>query len=363
VQQHDLSAKINMTKLIQKHLAILAISGSGKSYCTAILLEELASRDVKDGRISVVVIDNHGEYADLDKDPIFQNKIITIDAKDIKIRTANISEKMFASLLPSMSSVQVRELGKIIKNTRKKSKGYDVKELIQEIKNNDDISKATREALVGWLSELEFMGLFSTSDWPNLKNFMKQGNIIVLNLKDILSLKKKQLIVNYISRMLFNLRKQGLIPPYLQIIEEAHNFCPEGRAAEHAISRSIIELLAREGRKFYANICLISQRPIQLSTTALSQCNSQIILKITNPYDLDHIGKSSEAISSHTLDIVSSLKVGEALIIGEAVNYPVFLKIRKRKSTETHGTKLEDYAILYEKLAKETGLADASEFL
>lgn len=170
------------------------------------------------------------------------------------------------------------------------------------------------------------------------------------------------MIVNYISRRLFDLRKQGLCPPYLEIIEEAHNFCPEGTRAEHALSRNIIETLAREGRKFYANICLISQRPIQLSTTALSQCNTQIILKVTNPYDLDHIKKSSEAITGSTLDIVSSLKVGEALVIGEAANYPIFIKIRERKSLESHGTNLEDYSILYEKkLGK--GLAKGEEFI
>ena len=50
------------------------------------------------------------------------------------------------------------------------------------------------------------------------------------------------------------------------------------------------------------------------------------------------------------------------MVVGEAVNYPVFVKIRKRKSLESHGTNLEDYSILYEKkLGK--GLAKAEEFL
>lgn len=363
IQQHDLDAKFNLTRLLQKHMAILAISGAGKSYATAVLLEELLSRDAKQGKIAVLVVDPHGEYVSLKEDLTFKDKITVIDAKDVRISVRNMSGKSFASLIPNMSPVQSRELGRIIALLKQSADSFSLKEVISAIRESEEISKATAEALIGWLAELEYYNIFSTSDWPNVDSLLLQGHLVILNFRDILDLKKKQLIVNYISRKLFKLRREGNAPPYLEIIEEAHNFCPEGQKAEYALSRGIIETLAREGRKFYANLCLISQRPIQLSTTALSQCNTQIILKITNPYDLDHIGKSSEAISKSTLDIVSSLKVGEALVIGEACNYPVFIKIRQRKSKESHGRRLEDYAILYEKKTASSKLAKAEEFL
>ncbi|MEM4714066.1 MAG: hypothetical protein QXQ79_00790, partial [Candidatus Nanoarchaeia archaeon] len=101
--------------------------------------------------------------------------------------------------------------------------------------------------------------------------------------------------------------------------------------------------------------------PVQLSTAALSQCNTFIFFTITNPYDLDHIGKSSEAITKQCLDIISDLKVGEALIVGEATNHPLFFKVRKRKSQELHDTKLEDYAKDWEK--RNIVLAKGKEFL
>jgi len=362
VQQHELKAKFNLTKMLQKHMAILAISGAGKSYATAVLIEELLLRDAKKGRVALLVIDNHGEYVSFANEPLFKNKVHVINSEDIRIGVNRISEKGFAAMLPKMSAVQIRDLGKVIYTLRREKEAYSIGDIIDALKEDESISKSTKEALSGWLAELDSMGIFSTSEWPIIENLMKQGEMVVINLKNVLELKKKQIIVNHISRKLFNLRKQGLVPPYLEIIEEAHNFCPEGKRSEVALSRGIIELLAREGRKFYANLCLISQRPIQLSTTALSQCNTQIILKITNPYDLDHIGKSSEAITKSTLDMVSSLKVGEALVIGEATNYPVFVKIRKRKTKESHGKKLEDYAILYEKKIGNK-LASGSEFL
>jgi hypothetical protein len=360
VQQHNLRAKVNLTRMIQKHMAVLAISGAGKSYAVAVLIEELLNRTEKQGRIGILIVDNHGEYASLADE--FKDKVEVINAADVKISVSNVSEKLFAQLIPSMTPVQVRELGKIM-YALKKEGVFDIADIMDAVKLHTNLSEPTMNALLAWLSELKAIDVFSDSDYPNFDNLLQQGHATIINFRDVLDMRRKQLIVSYISRRLFSLRRKGLVPPYLEIIEEAHNFCPEGTKSENAISRGIIETLAREGRKFYANICLISQRPVQLSTTALSQCNTQMILKVTNPYDLDHIKKSAEAISSSTLDVISSLKVGEALIIGEAVNYPVFIKIRKRKSKESHGTKLEDYAILWEKKLGNGKLADGKEFL
>ena len=362
VQQHNLKAKFNLTRMIQKHLAVLAISGAGKSYAVSVLIEELLNRTDKQGRIAVIIVDNHGEYASLAEDPDLKNKVNVVNAADIRIATQNVSEKLFSQLIPSMTPVQVRELGKIMYSLKKEG-GFDIADVMDAVKLHVGLSEPTSNALLAWLSELKAIDIFSDSDYPNFDDLAKQGQAVILNFRDVLDMRKKQLIVSYISRRLFNLRRKGLVPPYLEIIEEAHNFCPEGAKSENALSRGIIETLASEGRKFYANLCLISQRPVQLSTTALSQCNTQIILRVTNPYDLDHIKKSAEAISASTLDIISGLKTGEALVIGEATNYPVFVKIRKRKSKESHGTKLEDYAILWEKKIGNSKLAEGKEFL
>lgn len=80
-----------------------------------------------------------------------------------------------------------------------------------------------------------------------------------------------------------------------------------------------------------ACLCLISQRPKRLSTTALSQTNSKMILNIKNPYDLKHLMDSSEVITKEYADMISSLGVGEMLLMGNAVNYPIFIDVRERK--------------------------------
>ena len=75
---------------------------------------------------------------------------------------------------------------------------------------------------------------------------------------------------------------------------------------------------------------IVVQRTVKLSTTDLSQCSNQAILRATNPYDLEHIGRSSEGIDREALDTITTLEVGEALFVGETVSVPTFVKIRKR---------------------------------
>ncbi|MEK6954690.1 MAG: ATP-binding protein, partial [Candidatus Micrarchaeota archaeon] len=191
------------------------------------------------------------------------------------------------------------------------------------------------------------------------------GNLVVFDLSSIVSIQKKQIIVSYISEKMFALRRKEELPPYVMIVEEAHNFAPEKAEKKYATSKSIINTVAREGRKFGASLCLISQRPVQLSTTALSQCNTMLIMRITNPYDLKHIGESAEAIDADTQNQISSLRVGEGVIIGEAVNYPVFVRIRNRKTKKAgKGETLEDLAKRFEEkqsLAEAISDADVND--
>jgi DNA helicase HerA-like ATPase len=71
VEHHNLEAKLNITRLFKKHLAILGISGSGKSHLTNVLIEELLSREDSP---AVIVIDPHGEYVAFSQDERFSSK-------------------------------------------------------------------------------------------------------------------------------------------------------------------------------------------------------------------------------------------------------------------------------------------------
>ena len=131
-------------------------------------------------------------------------------------------------------------------------------------------------------------------------------------------------------------------------VEEAHNYIPEKTGKENAMAKGILRTIAREGRKFGAALVIISQRPKYLDTTTLANCNTHLILRITNPYDLDHIKASSEGLDSSSISILPSLRVGEGMLIGEAVSAPTLVRIRERKSQPSkHESTLEESAKKY----------------
>jgi len=326
-------AQIDMNRLLNKHFAILSISGGGKSYFTSVLIEELLERKEDFGTPAIILFDVHGEYLYLKDIPELKEKVKIYDISYFQIAVPKMTTYSFKKYQEQISYVQMRELTKHIKKLRKtktKLNQYNVSDIINQIENEPDGNKNSKQALVGWLSEIEHLNIFGGQENPVLERIVKKQEITIFNFQQEINIRKKQIIVDYICNRLFNLRRTNDIPPFLLIVEEAHQFCPEA-AHSKAISKPIIELIAREGRKFMACLCLISQRPKKLSTTALSQCNSKIVLNIKNPYDLKHLMDSSEAITKEYTTMISSLGVGEMLLMGNAVNYPVFINIRKRK--------------------------------
>ena len=356
---HDIAATFDLTKMFQKHVALLAMSGAGKSYTATVMLEELLSRKAVQGRPAILVIDVHGEYSGLAeskeiKGNSIDKQLAVIRSPLIEIATARMSAKAFATYSPDMGAIQVRELTRIIRTLRSIRKGqpYDLGDLITALEQDPSINTRTREALLGWLDNLQNLNLFGKTPTPDWAALMKPGHGVILDMSDTVSLQKKQIIVDAVLRHLFDLRREGDIPPMVVFLEESHQFCPEARRAL-AFSKGILETIAREGRKYNLSLCVISQRPVRLSTTVLSQCGSNIFLRITNPYDLDHIRATSEKITKATLTSISSLSVGEALVVGQATRFPVFIQVRKRTTKESaFGEDFETVAKKYEKKGK-----------
>ncbi len=348
---HDVSVKLNMQKMLQKHLAVLAQSGAGKSHFVSVLLEELMKRPKEKGRIGAVVFDVHGEYvgfAHRENKEFAQNTKI-FDGKKIKIGCRDLSLYSFRQFSPEITSVGLRELGKIVDKLKNNEEGYDLEMIIEELGKLNQKENIIAP-LISWIKGLKSLHLFSKATNPSISEILKPGQLSIFDFSSIIDLKKKQIILSFFLKKMFSARRRNKTPPFLVVVEEAHNFAKEKTKYDYAIARGIIETVAREGRKFGASLCLVSQRPVQLSTTALSQCNTFAIFRITNPYDLKHIGESCEGIDSKTLDQITTLKTGEGIFIGEGVNVPVFVKVRDRLTKKASREKpLDKMAVDYEK--------------
>nr|MDO8098326.1 ATP-binding protein [Candidatus Njordarchaeota archaeon] len=342
--QHNTHVSLNLTRFLQKHVAILAMSGAGKSYLASVIMEELLSRSKEQGRVATMVIDVHGEYvafAEQSSQPgleDFSDRVKVLKGSYFEIAARQLTANLIMDLAPQMSLIQAREVRRIIDDMKKKmaksKQAFDLSDIVKAVEADEMINPRSKEALLGWLYDIESLNIVGREENPNLNEVLTPGKAIVIDLSDTVNLRRKQVIVTYLATRLFSLRRKGEVPPFVMILEEAHQFCPEGSKI-HASSRGVIETIAREGRKFCASLVLISQRPVRLSTTVLSQCNTHVIMRVTNPYDLQHIGESSEGIDRTSLDMISSLRAGEALIVGSAVNFPVFMRVRKLKSSES----------------------------
>ncbi|MEW6035673.1 MAG: ATP-binding protein [Candidatus Micrarchaeota archaeon] len=354
IEHHDVQASISLTRLLQKHMAILAMSGAGKSHLACVLLEELLGRKREDGRVAVVVVDIHGEYLGFAHDPVFGKRTTVVEGSRMSVPLKKVSPETMMEWLPHLSAPQrdvLRHALSQLREERKDSAGYSFKDLLDTVEKADVSKDEVKRALRRSLMELKrYHFLSPAAENPKLASEVRPGHLLVLDFSTLDSMRKKQILVSLTARRLFNLRKKGRIPPFLLLIEEAHNFAREKAEESEAVSRAIIETIAREGRKFGASLCLISQRPVNLSTTALSQCNTHIILRVTNPNDLDHIQMSSEGIDARVAKSITGLKVGEAILVGEAVNHPVFIRVRGRKSEKREkGAPLHTQAVEFEK--------------
>jgi hypothetical protein len=146
----------------------------------------------------------------------------------------------------------------------------------------------------------------------------------------------QDVVVARLTEELFKDRKAGKIPPFLFVVEEAHNYCPE-HGIGHAVSSSMLRTVASEGRKFGMGLCVVSQRPAKIDKNIISQCNTNIILKVTNPNDLKAIIQSVEGLTSQTYDEIQRLPIGVALISGASIQIPILVEIRTRETD--HGGK------------------------
>jgi len=124
----------------------------------------------------------------------------------------------------------------------------------------------------------------------------------------------------------------GLGRPVFIVLEEAHNLVPSGQSDGRA--GWIIRRIAAEGRKFGVFLVLITQRPGRVHADTLSQCGSQIIMRLTNPDDQNAVRRAAESVSEALLGDLPGLNIGEAVALGPLVRVPVMVRVSGRRSKE-----------------------------
>jgi len=347
----NLPVFLNIDSLVQKHICVLAKTGGGKSYACGVLVEELLKK-----KVPMVIIDTHGEYISLSKpnkdkkeqknmDKFgvkpgqYSSQLIGYsplgskgDIKHLTLNGTNLEAREIIDLLHAkLSGPQIGVLYQSIKEIKEYKEIYTIRDIIEAV--NRSKSNA-RWNVIASLESLDSIGVFS-EEGTSATDLVRKGKCSVINMKGVPP-DIQDVVVARLTKELFDDRKAGKIPPFLLIVEEAHNYCPE-RGFGISVSSNMLRTVASEGRKFGMGLCVVSQRPAKVDKNIISQCNTNIILKVTNPNDLKAIIQSVEGLTNQTYNEIQRLPIGIALISGASIQIPIMVEIRTRETS--HGGK------------------------
>lgn len=177
---------------------------------------------------------------------------------------------------------------------------------------------------------------FEYPDFVSLETYLSSmllnnGNkyqIVNINLDDVDDDFAK-VITKIYSRLIFEfakgLKERASIPFHI-VVEEAHRYI-QNDTDRFLIGYNIFERIAKEGRKYGVILGLISQRPVELSDTVISQCSNFLIFKMNHPVDVDYIRKMVPNISDEIVEKQKTLQSGTCLGFGMAFRIPLIVKM------------------------------------
>ncbi len=316
---------VDVNRLVTRHLAILAVTGAGKSNTVAVISDRLT-------RIggTVLIFDFHGEYVE---STIGEGRINVIEPK-LNPSLLTVSELMTLLGIEHHYYNQERVLRKAYEKARELSGDASflekLKHAVESLKGRED-SRAVAAVVnkIEGLSEKhrdildEGVGDVVARIRPGYANIVDLSRVDEEAADVVVSHFLRRILM---SRKMYKLVGKGLETPLLVVVEEAHILAPKDR---QTLSKYWLARIAREGRKFGVGLVLVSQRPKNLDQDTLSQTNNKIILRIVEPSDQKYIQAASETLSDDLTQYLPALNVGEAIVIGPMIPIPALVKIDK----------------------------------
>ncbi|MHB1439488.1 MAG: helicase HerA-like domain-containing protein [Cuniculiplasma sp.] len=325
---------------LRRHVAIMAQTGAGKSNTAAVLIEELAKAGA-----TIVVLDPHADYSLMKASPSMANitkvfktpmstgrygKELNSITERFSLRFQDLEEDdLFNIMRIDEQWTNMREIvRKLHSNIKGKGDFDDFMRAYESMPLNDKAKIAGRVALLKAVRDI-----FTDVTTP-VTSYMRAGQLSILDLSGL-----DQDIISYfclkVLDEIYDQKTSGNFKyPVFFFIEEAHNFVGRETVGKLPV---LIKKIASEGRKFGTFLVVITQRPGKIDQDVLSQCNSQIILRVTNPMDQKAIEESCESVSESIINDLPSLNTGEAVLVGEFVRFPVIIKVRRRETREGGG--------------------------
>lgn len=395
------TAYLNGNKFFQRHAIVVGSTGSGKSWTTARVLEQVAGLP----NANALVFDLHGEYTplvgdgirhfriagpgDLDKETSLKDGVIYlpfwllgyeamismfVDRSDqnapnqamLMSRTVTEAKRTFLtngkhqdvldnftidSPVPFDIGGVVTELNRLntemVPGAKSEKQGPYFDKLSRMIARFENKRTDRRLGFLfrGGEDTLKFEWLetlCSTLVGGSQDQADKKGGVKIIDFSEVPS-DVLPLIVSLVARLAFSLQQwtaPGKRHPVALFCDEAHLYIPERAQGDAAneISISIFERIAKEGRKYGVGLVVISQRPSEVNRTVLSQCNNLIAMRLTNAEDQGVVRRLLPDSLGGFSDLLPILDTGEALVVGDASLLPSRIRIAEPTAHPNSGT-------------------------
>ena len=369
-QDSSIPAMIKVDDLLGKHFAILGTTGTGKSCTTALILRAILKENPA---AHLVLLDPHNEYATAfpewgevvnPRNMQLPYWLLTFE-EIVEVLLGNTNERkheveLLQELIPIAKSRyssgrEGRETRKDPQTLRRSGGGEtrytvdtpvpyrmsDLTSLIDErmgkLENKRDIAPyrniKLRIETISQDPRYAFM-FGSLTVYDGMAQILSRIFRVPVNDKPITILELTgipheivNVVVSVICRMTFDfaLWSEGKVPVTI-ICEEAHRYVPANPALGFEPCRRAIAKIAKEGRKYGASLCIVTQRPTEIDATILSQCNTVFALRMSNDRDQEIVTSAISDTGAGLLEFLSALGQREAIAFGDGVTLPVRIR-------------------------------------
>lgn len=358
VQDPSVAALVGVDDLLGKHFAVLGTTGTGKSCSTALVLRAILQQNPA---AHIVLLDPHNEYATAFKDwgeVVNQRNmqlpywLLTFEELVEVVLGDRPDRRQEAEILQDLIPIAKIRYGRgasqhaLRRSTDLKFSvdtpvPYRMSELIAMIDermgrldNKRDLSpyRNLRTRLESISHDPRYAFMFgSLTVYDGMAQilgrlFRVPTNGRPLTIVELTGLPAEvtTVVVSVICRLTFDfaLWSEGKVPVTL-VCEEAHRYVPAATDSAFEPCRRAIAKIAKEGRKYGASLCVVTQRPAEIDPTILSQCNTVFALRLSNDRDQELVRSAISDTGSGLLAFLPTLGAREAIVFGDGVSLPV----------------------------------------
>lgn len=377
----EVAALLDGNRFFQRHACIVGSTGSGKSYTVAGILEKANKLE----HANMIVFDLHGEYNELsyaDQIKICDesgglyiplwffnyeeihslfvessegtstnqraaviNYILQKKKEYIKNNMSSVSEEIVTAdtpvpfsakgLIEYLEEQNILEVdtGEVYKTGEskgqpktKRGQYYDkLTNLITRLRTKMDDKKYGFVFNEKSTDQVEYLNLFASRIIGNTTHKIK-----VIDLSEVPS-DMLSIVIGIVTRIIYDIQfwmtpaKDEVRHPLVLVCDEAHIYMANDMSKMKVVEKKSLEIfekIAKEGRKYGIGLLIVSQRPAELNTTIMSQCNNIVSLKVTNDRDKSAVAAMLTDSLVGIVEMLPNLDVGECVVVGDAIMLP-----------------------------------------